>query len=60
MSISIIVIIIQIVPVVYLMYWGYANNKISEYLIWIKLVCGGRKKSADKVGVGGLWFRASN
>lgn len=47
MSIALLIIILQIGPLLYLLYWGYTNNKISEYLIWVKFVCRGRKKCID-------------
>jgi len=36
MVVSIILMIIQIIPILYLLYWGWSNNKLTEYYIWIR------------------------
>ena len=35
---SVLVIVIQLLPVVLLIYWGATNNKISEYYLWLRSI----------------------
>ena len=43
-SISATIMLLQLVPIFYLIWWGYCNHKLSEYYTWIKFMC--RVKSA--------------
>lgn len=35
--VPVLIIVIQALPVLYFLYWGYSNHKLSEYYIWLKL-----------------------
>lgn len=33
---SMLIIIVQIIPILYLLYWGFANNKLFEYYLFLR------------------------
>lgn len=35
--VQIVIMIMQVLPILYLLWWGYSNDKLSEYYIWGKL-----------------------
>lgn len=48
MIVPMLIIILQVIPVVYLIYWGIANSKLSEYYLWARAFCLNKKKSRHK------------
>lgn len=45
MIVPMLIITLQLLPIVYLIYWGIANSKLSEYYLWARSIYQNKKKA---------------